>query len=410
MTGMPRILALVLLAGVFVMEGYDLNAMALAVPRLEGELGLNPARFGFVFTALLVGLGVGGATIAPFGDRYGRRPLIVGGCIAVGLLTLATATATSLTGFFVWRALTGIALGAALPNVSALSAELAPDKLRATVMALVSAGIPLGLALAGIFAPTVVGLAGWQGLFLVPGIFALLLGLCLWFVLDGGAPNSAKEAAAMTGAPKAKLPQLNLFRAPWALPFAIFTTILSLNALNLYLLNSWIPTVLPQAGFTIDNAARVSGIVQLAGLVVGVLASFGIDRWRPAPTLILLFAAMAASFLAVSLTVPDQSRWTLLLMVGVGGASAAGMALPSLCVYLFTRQMLSSAIGMGVLVARIGAFLGPMLGQAILSANAGPHVFFFAAAVPAALCALVSLALPIALAVKKKQEAATVTA
>jgi AAHS family 4-hydroxybenzoate transporter-like MFS transporter len=214
----------------------------------------------------------------------------------------------------------------------------------------------------------------------------------------------------MTGAPKAKLPQLNLFRAPWVLPFAIFTTILSLNALNLYLLNSWIPTVLPQAGFTIDNAARVSGVVQLAGLVVGVLASFGIDRWRPAPTLILLFAAMAVSFLAVSLTAPDQSRWTLLLMVGVGGASAAGMALPSLCVYLFTRQMLSSAIGMGVLVARIGAFLGPMLGQVILSADAGPHVFFFAAAIPAALCALVSLALPVALAVKKRQEEAAVTA
>jgi AAHS family 4-hydroxybenzoate transporter-like MFS transporter len=178
---------------------------------------------------------------------------------------------------------------------------------------------------------------------------------------------------------------------------------LALNALNLYLLNSWIPTVLPQAGFSLDLAARIAGIVQFAGLGIGVLASFGIDRWRPAPTLMLMFGAMAACFLAVSLTAPDATRWTLLLSVGVGGASAGGMALPALCAYLFPARQLSSAIGMGVMVARLGAFAGPLVGQAIVDAEAGPQVFFLAAAVPAALCALATLAVPAALAVKRRE-------
>ena len=43
MTGARRVFALVLLACVFVMEGYDINAMALAVPRLKDTLGLDPA-------------------------------------------------------------------------------------------------------------------------------------------------------------------------------------------------------------------------------------------------------------------------------------------------------------------------------------------------------------------------------
>ena len=45
MIGAPRLMALVLLGGVFVMEGYDINAMALAVPRLEGALGLVAVQF-----------------------------------------------------------------------------------------------------------------------------------------------------------------------------------------------------------------------------------------------------------------------------------------------------------------------------------------------------------------------------
>lgn len=400
MTPARRIVALVLLAGVFVMEGYDINAMALAVPRLEPALGLAPTSFGIVFTALLVGIGIGGALIAPYGDRYGRRTLIVLGCLATGVFTLATATATSVTGFLAWRALTGVALGAALPNVSALSAELAPERLRSTMMAVVSAGIPLGLALAGYFAPEVIARGGWQGLFVIPGVAALALAGALFLILEGGPPRAATTAEAAS-----RTPQLDLFRQPWVLPFAVFAAMLMLNATNLYLLNSWLPTVLPKAGFSLDLGARIAGIVQFAGLGIGVLASFGIDRWRPAPTLALMFGAMAASFLAVGLTAPDATRWTLLLSVGVGGASAGGMALPALCAHLFPAQQLSSAIGMGVMVARLGAFAGPLVGGAILTGESGASTFFLVAAAPAALCVLVALAIPAALRVKQREAA-----
>lgn len=400
MTGARRIAALVLLALVFVMEGYDIAAMSLAVPRLEEPLGLAPTSFGLVFTALLVGIGIGGAVIAPLGDRIGRRPLIVFGCLAVAIATLATASAGTITEFFVWRLVTGVAFGAALPNVSALSAELAPERLRATIMALVSAGIPLGLAVAGIFAPEVVAAGGWQGLFIVPGLTAAVLALALGYLLASGVPDGVRSAPA-----SAKVPQIELFRAPWRFPFAVFALVLSLNALNLYLLNSWLPIVLPMAEFTLDEAARVSGIVQLAGIGIGVAASLGIDRWRPTPTLMLMFAAMAASFATVALSAPDATRWTWLLMVGVGGASAGAMALPALCAYLFSARQLSSAIGMGILVARVAAFIGPLLGQAVLNAAAGPQAFFAVAAVPAALCVLACLLLPAALAVRKRVEA-----
>jgi AAHS family 4-hydroxybenzoate transporter-like MFS transporter len=402
MTGLRRILALVLLGGVFVMEGYDINAMALAVPRLKGALGLDPAAFGLVFSALPFAIGVGGASLAPLGDRVGRRPLIVFSCIAVGVATLATSLATTIPAFLILRFLTGFALGACLPNVSALSAELAPAGMRATIMSVVSAGIPLGLALAGILTPFVVTLGGWQGLFIVPGLFAALLALALGFTLRGGVPKAERD--------RSKVPQFELFRAPWLLPFAVFAAILGFNAMNLYLLNSWMPTVLPQAGFSLDDAASLSGVVQLAGLGIGVLASIGVDRWRPGPTLIIMFGLMTLSFLAVGATTPDASRWMWLLMVGVGGSAAGGMALPALCAYLVPPRLLSTAIGVGVLVARIGAMAGPLLGQAMLNAGVAPRLFFAAAAGPAIICALVCLAVPMALAVRRKFDAEATTA
>jgi len=160
------------------------------------------------------------------------------------------------------------------------------------------------------------------------------------------------------------------------------------------------------AGFSLDDAARLSGVVQLAGLVIGVLASFGIDRWRPGPTLMIMFGVMTLSFLAVGVSSPDATRWMALLMIGVGGAAAGGMALPALCTYLFPPRLLSTAIGVGVLVARIGAMAGPLLGQAMLNAHVSPQTFFAAAAGPAVLCVLISLAVPAALAVRQRQEAA----
>lgn len=406
-----QMIALVLLGGVFVMEGFDIAAMSLAVPRLEGALGLDPASFGWVFTALLIGLGAGGALIAPLGDRFGRRTLIVLGCLATGIATLGTATATSVTGFLVWRLLTGLALGACLPNVSALSAELAPPRLRATVMAVVSAGIPVGLSLAGILAPEIIAGFSWIGLFLVPGAFAVVLAGVLWFALEGGLPASAEAATLPATEKQARLPQLVLFARPWLFPFAVFAAMLALNALNLYLLNSWLPTILPGAGLSLDAAARVAGVANLAGLGIGIGASLLLDRWHKGWSLMLLFGSMAASFAAIGLSAPDPGLWTILLMIGVGGANAGGMVLPGLAAYLFPANLLSSAVGMGVLVARLGAFAGPPLGAAMIAADVPAQTFLSVAALPATACVVVALLVTRALKTRaREQEAAEVGA
>jgi AAHS family 4-hydroxybenzoate transporter-like MFS transporter len=313
---------------------------------------------------------------------------------------VATATANSIPEFLVWRTLTGVGLGTCLPNVTALTAELAPPRFKATLMSVASAGIPLGLAAAGFLTPSIVASSGWQGLFFVPGVIASVLAAVLWFVLAGGPPEAS---VAVT---PAKVPQLELLKAPWALPFAIFAGALALNAVVLYLLNSWIPTVLPRAGFTLDDAARLAGTLQLFGLAFGVAVSVLIDRWRPAATMILSFAVMTACFAAIGFSPPDPKTWTVLLIVGVGGASAGGMALPALASYLFPPRLLGSAMGLGVFIGRAGAIGAPMVGGAMLTAGVSPNLFLASAALPALVAMLICLGLPAALAVRRREAAA----
>ena len=120
----------------------------------------------------------------------------------------------------------------------------------------------------------------------------------------------------------------------------------------------------------------------------------------------LMFGLMAASFAAIGLSAPDPLRWTLLLMVGVGGANAGGMVLPGLAAYLFPARLLSSAVGMGVLVARLGAFAGPPLGGAMIAAGVPAGTFLSVAALPALACVLVALAVPAALRTRVREETA----
>jgi AAHS family 4-hydroxybenzoate transporter-like MFS transporter len=282
----------------------------------------------------------------------------------------------------------------------ALCAYLFPPYLLSSAVGLGVLVARLG-AIAGIFAPEVVAVGGWQGLFVVPGLAAAVIALALGYLLRSGVPETPSRARG------ARLPQLDLVKAPWLLPFGVFAVILSLNAMNLYYFNSWLPTVLPLAEFTIDEAARVSGVVQLAGIAIGVAASLGVDRWRPSLTLILMFGAMAVAFAAIGLTAPDPLRWTLLLLAGAGAISGAGMALPALTAYLFPSRLLSSAVGMGVLVARVGAISGPLIGTAMLDAGVSPRLFLASAALPAGLAALICLGIPAALAVRRNLAADT---
>ena len=59
-------------------DGYDLNSVAWAVPSLIREWHLPPSMFTMAFLWSSIGIMVGALSAGPIGDRFGRRPLLLG--------------------------------------------------------------------------------------------------------------------------------------------------------------------------------------------------------------------------------------------------------------------------------------------------------------------------------------------
>ncbi|WP_309229201.1 MFS transporter [Novosphingobium sp. NBM11] len=158
--GARAFLPLLLCALVMCIDGYDLYALPLVVPHLSAQLGVPPQSFGVALSAVLLGLGLGAVLIAPIGDRVGRRPVILTASALMAFTSLGTAAGGTVTGFALWRLATGLSLGACLPNVTALVAELAPPGKSARTLTVVSMGISAGGIVAGLLAPPLIAAGG----------------------------------------------------------------------------------------------------------------------------------------------------------------------------------------------------------------------------------------------------------
>ena len=187
--GLP-LLVMILAACITILDGFDIQIMGLASPCIGTGLG-NGARSPcscLLFAAALIGMAVGGFVLGAFGDRRGRRPAILASVLIFALGTLATTWVPNLPTLVALRFLTGIGLGGALPNATALMAEFAPPKIRSQTIAAMIIGVPIGGMLGATIAAEIVPILGWRALFAIGGILPIAALLGIFFAL----PESAR--------------------------------------------------------------------------------------------------------------------------------------------------------------------------------------------------------------------------
>src|SRR5688572_33435727 len=112
-----------------VLEGFDIQAMGVAAPRVAREFAFGPQQMGWIFSISNIGLVIGAAFGGWLADRVGRKPVFIGAVAIFGLFTLGVALASNFTMLFVLRFLAGVGFGGAMPNMMAIATELsAPGK------------------------------------------------------------------------------------------------------------------------------------------------------------------------------------------------------------------------------------------------------------------------------------------
>ncbi len=159
---------------VALMEGLDLQAAGIAAVGIAQAFTLDKMQMGWIFSAGILGLLPGALFGGMLADRYGRKKVLLGSVALFGLFSIATALAWDYPTLVFARLMTGVGLGAALPNLIALTSEAAGPRFRGTAVSLMYCGVPIGAALAAAMGAS--GLAqAWQTIFWVGGIVPLLL-------------------------------------------------------------------------------------------------------------------------------------------------------------------------------------------------------------------------------------------
>ena len=128
-----------------VVDGLEVTVVGFLPAALKDDWGIGTAQLAPAMTAGLIGLGIGALAGGPLGDRLGRKKIIVWAIGAFMVTTLLTATSDGVLPFSGLRLLTGIGLGASMPNVAALVSEIVPTDRRRSIVAVVWSGFPPAL-------------------------------------------------------------------------------------------------------------------------------------------------------------------------------------------------------------------------------------------------------------------------
>jgi len=373
-----------------VVEGFDLQAANFAGPAIIEDFGISKAELGPLLSASLFGVLFGAIFLAPLGDRYGRRPLIIWCCAIYGLISLIASAATGLTELIVLRFLIGIGLGAVLPNALALAGEFAPEKLLAAAAGLVGIGITFGGTLAGATAAVLLRLGyGWQGIFFAAGVLPLAIAVLLWFSLPESPAflrGDVQEKAALKQA-SVKMLLTPAERSKTIAIWLCFTLVLMVA----YLMTGWIPLVIKEQGFSTETATWIATAGHGGGVLGGVVASFALAR-RQWPVVAFFAGMSAVLMLLLAMRSWDAGMLTALLVLqgfftvgtqnGLNGS--AGAAYPP--------AMRTLGLGWALGLGRVGSIVGPLAGSgAILLGVGAPHHFFYLPVLPLLIAALLAV-------------------
>ena len=389
--GPASILCVVVATVVLISDGFDLAAMGYLAPELTRHWGLSPRDLVPAFLAGIIGMMIGGPLLGFLGDRHGRKRLIVWGLVAIGLFTLLTLFARSPSDLVVLRFLTGLGLGGVIPNVGALVAELNPRRMRGRLLVIVTLGVPVGIALPGLVAATLVPQFGWRALLVVGGVLPLAVAVVSQVVL----PESMKFLVAL-GNRDAELrriarrfrPELKIdetvrfsrsaeeagarrgsFRGLFAGDFAVVTPLLWLcqaaNQMANFFALTWLPTLLQAGGATTAHAGANASLFSLGGLLSGLMLIFVLDRVGVIPV-VLLFLVGAP--LVACMALSDLSPGLHALIILGAGACVTGVqiGLTALLGLFYPTAIRSSGVGWTQAAGRVGALAAPLAGGVLL--------------------------------------------
>jgi AAHS family 4-hydroxybenzoate transporter-like MFS transporter len=370
---------------VVLLDGFDTAAIGYIAPSLLGEWHIPKPALAPVLSAALFGLAAGALASGPLADRLGRKSVLVGAVLTIGVAALLSASSASLNALVLWRFVTGLGLGAAMPNAVTLVSEYCPTARRATLTNAMFCGFPLGAAFGGFLAAWMIPLWGWRSVLILGGCAPLLLSLSMVLLL----PESARYMVA-TNQPAERIRRVLARISPTATeatdfvatevsatsasrggiglvlsrPYVVGSVMLwiayFMGLVIFYGLINWMPVLFREAGLDTSVAALITALFPLGGLGA-IFAGLLMDRMNANLVIAATFALTAAAVWAIGQTHGDLAL--LMFSVFVAGAlmNTAQSSLPALAARFYSTQGRATGVAWMLGLGRFGGIAGSFL-------------------------------------------------
>src|SRR5579872_2825248 len=366
-------------------DGMDLQMLALALPSISRELQISSVRAGALSTYTLIGMGIGGALAGWLADRIGRVRVVQASVLIFSAFTSVIALCHGYWQIAAMRLVSGFGLGSVYSVGTLLAAEYVPTRIRTTVLGTLQAGWSVGYVIAALLSSYLLPWLGWRALFacaIFPGIVTLAL---LWKTSD---PPSwiATRRSAGSGGP-------HPFTAMWAdarlrSTFLLWSVASIALQFGYYGANSWLPSYLVKdLGVSLQNTGwYVAGTYTM--MVVGkIITGYLGDLVGRRITWIAAGVVTAVHLPVLVYTATAANVAYLLLLFGFlyGSPYAVNATYVS---ESFPAAVRATAVATSYNIGRVGSTLSPLLiGMAASKYSIGLGIGLLG--ISYAICALV---------------------
>lgn len=344
----PRIAAIVrkivrhlmpVLGIMYLIAYIDRQNIGYAKLQMVGDLGISESAFGLGSSLFFIGYLLFELPSNLFLAKVGARVWFARIMVSWGAVTLALAFTQSATMYYVLRFLLGALEAGFFPGVLFVLTLWVPWKYRGRLVGMFMGWSAIanmvGAVIGGLLldADGLLNLRGWQWVFLMTALPAILMGIVTFFILPSGPDHarflSAEEKTYLRGVldrenqeagAKSHVSVLQALTDRRVLLIALFYISLPLGA---YGLSYWLPTVVK--GFGVTNT--VNGFLNVIPWACVAWALWWVPRhaartgeqtWH-----IALPAFIGAACLAASVFVPGNALKFALLCVAASGIFAA---------------------------------------------------------------------------------------
>ncbi|WP_159499024.1 multidrug effflux MFS transporter [Microbacterium sp. 18062] len=359
---------------------FTVDSYLPAMPVLAAHLGVGDDAVQLTLAATMAGFAVGYLCVGPLSDRLGRRLPLLAGMALLFAASVACALAADISVFFVARFVQGVGASAATVTALAIARDVHEGRALVRMLGLIALMSSVAPLIAPVVGAALLAMWGWQSIFVVLGIVALVLfGACASSIPETRQPDGADDS---TWTRYARLLSDGVFLRLLVLAGLRFTA--------LYTFLQWAPYIFQvRLGVSVPQFGVMFAVMTL-GMMVGLQASprLAVRGVRPVLLLWLSLAIMctAACGLAAVTLAGLGAWWTVsCLLVFMIGCGVSLPMIQTLALIAHAREAGTAAGLIGATGFGSAALLAP-LGQFLPASGVSePYALAIVIAVTAAL-------------------------